>query len=336
MNQKLSVRSAALAAAALWVVSVSAPAAAQAPELTDAQLADRIAALQLEQSARRLTAARAALAAAEQEVQEAQARMPAATLVAAATPTAVPAATAPAVAGAEPPTSQPPKPAAGGDGTQPPPTPPAPPAAPPPKDPHSFGGIDFGIGLSFSYDLGGERRVRDAEVVNGLVRVTRADNARARMILESHYFFTPGGATLIGHRNYCTSGRVRAGRERYHLTREADGTVVPTTMAQIADNRRTYVSCTPQINWGVGPFVALQPGSDEVIDAVGAGLMMGFRRAGDRNQSFNFGIGMLYDLDVRVLGPGIVANQALPPGETTVRFQQREQASLLFLSSFSF
>lgn len=208
-----------------------------------------------------------------------------------------------------------------------------------PTDRHTFGGIDFGIGVAFSYDLGGERRVRQTELVNGLVRVTQADNARARMILESHYLFTPEGRWLFGRDNYCADGRVLVSRERHQYTRRTGGEISPPGNVDDVTDRpagRTYVSCTPQLNWGFGPFIALQPGSDAIIDAVGAGLMVGFRRAGDRNQSFNFGIGMLYDVDVRVLGPGITANQPLPPGETSVRYQQREQAALLLLSSFSF
>lgn len=165
--------------------------------------------------------------------------------------------------------------------------------------------------MAFSYDLGGERRVRTAELVNNLVRVTEADNARARLILESHYFFTPHGNFLFGLENDICP------RSRSAKQGEAS-------------------SCTDRIDFGFGPFVAVQPGSGAIIDAVGAGLMVGLRRRGEGNDSFNFGIGMLYDVDTRVLGPGIVANQPLPPGETQIRYQRREQASILFLSSFTF
>jgi len=165
----------------------------------------------------------------------------------------------------------------------------------------TFGGIDFGVGVSFSYDLGGELRVREAELVNGIVRVTEADNARARLILESHYFFTPAGRSIFGLQNTAASEGSSAAN-----------------------------------NWGIGPFIALQPGSDAIIDAIGGGLMMGFRRPGEGDDSFNFGIGVLYDVDVRTLGPGIEANQPLPDGETEIRYQQREQASILFISSYSF
>lgn len=168
----------------------------------------------------------------------------------------------------------------------------------------SFGGIEFGIGMAFSLDLGDNVRVRDAQLVNGLVRVSRSDDVRARLILESHYFFTPPGVglPLLGLMN---------------PTREE------------RDKGR-------QPMWGFGPFVAVQPGSDNVIDAIGAGLMLGLRRGTQGTDSFNLGIGLLYDMDVQTLGDGIFENQPLPVGETEIRFRRRSQSGLMILSSFSF
>jgi len=44
---------------------------------------------------------------------------------------------------------------------------------------------------------------------------------------------------------------------------------------------------------GHGPFVALQPGTDEIIEAIGLGWMVGFKRGeAGTNDSWNFGVGL--------------------------------------------
>lgn len=170
----------------------------------------------------------------------------------------------------------------------------------------TFGGIEFGIGIAFSYDLGENDRVRNASLIDGIVRVDHTDNVRARLILESHYLFTPDD--ILGATNIF--GLSNVGQERKE--------------------------------WGVGPFVALQPGTDNVIDAIGAGLMLGLRRSAvagstsNSGDSFNIGIGILYDIDARVLGDGILANQPLPGDETEIRYKTREQSGLLIMTSYSF
>lgn len=166
-----------------------------------------------------------------------------------------------------------------------------------------FGGIEFGIGIAFSYDLGDNDRIKEAEVVNGIVRVTDQENVGARIILESHYLFTPVQGFFAN-----------IAKNVFDL-----------------ENRRGGVK-----TWGVGPFMALQPGTDNIIEAVGAGLMMGFRRPGTESDSFNIGVGILYDLNVRTLGEGILADEALPEGEEDIRYLEQEQSALLVMTSYSF
>ena len=84
--------------------------------------------------------------------------------------------------------------------------------------------------------------------------------------------------------------------------------------------------------WSWGPFLAFAPGS-RVIDAVGFGLMLGYRPHRNDQYSFNFGIGGTLDLDARVLGDGLIANESLPPGETSARTKQTTAAGLLMLFS---
>jgi hypothetical protein len=95
-------------------------------------------------------------------------------------------------------------------------------------------------------------------------------------------------------------------------------------------------------SWGHGPFVGIQPGSQNIIEAVAIGWMLAFRRPENmatdltQNSSFNLGIGFVVDPKTQVLGDGIAANQPLPTGETQIRFKDTAQYGLLFMSSFSF
>ena len=179
---------------------------------------------------------------------------------------------------------------------------------------HRYGGIEFGIGIGFTYDLGNNDRIGDDVILVGDDRIVRAQtegNLLARFMLETHYFFTPCTWRIFNVRNNC----------RY----EADGSGL-----------LRYVSDGEQ-NFGIGPFVALQPGSQSLIDGVGAGLMIGMRRpASNTTDSFNLGVGVFYDLRTKVLGEGIVLNEPLPVDETYIRFRTTSQCGLLILSSYSF
>jgi hypothetical protein len=55
----------------------------------------------------------------------------------------------------------------------------------------NFKGIKLGIGPSVSFDVGGKPRIEGARVIDGRVRVEREQSAIPRILLESHYFFTP-------------------------------------------------------------------------------------------------------------------------------------------------
>jgi hypothetical protein len=156
-----------------------------------------------------------------------------------------------------------------------------------------FAGLSFGVGISLTLDTGKNDRVDEAQIIDGLVRVDKESNARARIMLESHYFFTPE-------------------TQRGHLFRVKNG------------------------NWGIGPFIALQPGTDEIIEAVGAGFMIGFRREDGNGSSWNFGIGAAVDPNVRILGDGFQANAPPPGNETQIRFKEKGQVGILLISSFSF
>jgi len=174
----------------------------------------------------------------------------------------------------------------------------------------TFGGLTFGVGLALSENVQAQSRVTSAQVVNGIVRVTQTNDAIAGIVLESHYFFVPN---------------------TYFIS----------------------PSIVPALDWGHGPFVAIVAGSggNDVVTAFALGWMIGFRQptwTTDSNgqitgkpkysstASWNLGIGLRVDPAVQVLGDGIVANQPLPAGETSVRYKTVPGYGLMVLSSFSF
>jgi len=147
--------------------------------------------------------------------------------------------------------------------------------------PNTFAGVKFGVGFSYTLDLGSNDRIREADVVDGIVRVSDEENGIARILLELHYFFH---------------------------TWDSD--------------RR-----------GIGGFMAIQPGKDDIIDAIGFGVLFGFRLNNTLADSWNIGFGVIIDPNARILGDGIVANQPLPGNETAIRFKEKQQAGLLIMTS---
>ena len=169
-----------------------------------------------------------------------------------------------------------------------------------------FRGFGFGIALGAVIDTGGRDRIESAILdPTGKVRVEKDSNTRANFMLESHYFFQPPWKFPF---HWGPVGWVEKG------------------------------------NWGFGPFVAVQPGSSNLIDSVGVGGMIGFKRhklfggtaplgVGD---SFNIGVGALIDIKQRVLGDGIKPNQVLPAGETSIRYRETSQVGVVVIFSYSF
>nr|MBA2486334.1 ankyrin repeat domain-containing protein [Nitrospira sp.] len=125
-------------------------------------------------------------------------------------------------------------------------------------------------------------------------------------------------------------------------SRRVDSVTVVNGIVRIDNERNDLVRFMPEMHiwidrwderrWSWGPFLAVAPGS-RVIDAVGFGLMIGYRPHQLDQYSFNFGIGGTLDLDARVLGDGLVANEPLPPGESSARTKHTTAAGLLVLFS---
>jgi len=93
-------------------------------------------------------------------------------------------------------------------------------------------------------------------------------------------------------------------------------------------------------NWGIGPFVAIQPGDSggKVIDTYGLGVLIGFRKNGQNGNtrsSWNIGVGYLVTTGVKILGDGIEEGQPLPAGEKDVRYKETNQPGWMIMASFS-
>ncbi len=179
----------------------------------------------------------------------------------------------------------------------------------------SWGGLGWGIGLAANFDVTG-RRVVNASLVNNIVRIDDAtSNVNVGFVLEAHYFI----------RDWTFSNQWR----------DAACTLL------VGD-----VFC---MDIATGPFVAIQvgggnsaiPGDKDLVTAYALGWMVGLRHprmltSANANQSWNFGIGLRIDPNAKLLGDGIVPNQALPIGETTIRYKNEARYGLMLLSSFSF
>jgi|GEM_PF-1096698 len=207
----------------------------------------------------------------------------------------------------------------------------------------TWGGLGWGIGVAADFDIGGNRVV-DAQLVNGIVRVTdTTSNVSLGFVLEAHYFL----------------------REIYLPISGAIGPMkIPRGSSDCPYKQAIYLCGGTEIGWG--PFVAIEvangtkskPSEDSTITAFALGLMIGFHHvppatvtaavsAGDSKavlvrdtkndtRSWNFGVGLRVDPVAKVLGDGIVANQQLPFGETAIRFKKEPRGGIILLSSFSF
>jgi len=161
-----------------------------------------------------------------------------------------------------------------------------------------FKGLGFGVGLALTIDTGQNDRINTASVVDGIVRVDDEDGATANIMLESHYFFKSPS---------------REGGEK------------------------VFFGLLEKSKFGHGPFVAMRPGDEDIVDAIALGWMLGLKRENEVTDtaSWNIGLGVVVDPDVQILGDGIQANMPLPGLETEVRFKEKTQVGILILTSFS-
>lgn len=92
---------------------------------------------------------------------------------------------------------------------------------------------------------------------------------------------------------------------------------------------------------GTGPFVAVQPGTDQVISAVGAGWMIDWKVDQTSRKGFGLGFGYAARPSAKTLGNEFVGGQPAPKDPTTgqplpIRFETRDKGSVLAVLSFTF
>ena len=91
----------------------------------------------------------------------------------------------------------------------------------------------------------------------------------------------------------------------------------------------------------LGPYVSVLPGTNNIIDTIGTGIVLGF--LGGRSSesegnkfSMNIAVGYYVDPETRVLADGFEDGKAPPPGETTVRYSSVAQYGFQGVLSFSY
>jgi hypothetical protein len=97
-----------------------------------------------------------------------------------------------------------------------------------------------------------------------------------------------------------------------------------------ADRKLSELVPVPLI--GLGPFVLVRLGTENVVESFGAGLMFGFRKA-ESDVSLNLGLALVTDPNARTLGDGVEEGKPLPAGETSIRYKTGHQEGLSLLFS---
>lgn len=191
-------------------------------------------------------------------------------------------------------------------------------------------GLGFGLGYSLSIPL--NHKINDGyEIVNSVLNVTSERWAIASIVLESHYFFPlrrdgeikfkdtlikTMSAYLEKIGDFKASDQEKEdARKKYILADEA---------FQEIKGRRTI---------GMGPFLCIIPGTENLLKAIGVGGMVGFRR-GLTSNSLNFGIGIVAYSAMNFLVDGINDKDSIANGYKPVK--SGVVWGPLFISSFSF
>lgn len=163
-----------------------------------------------------------------------------------------------------------------------------------------------GAALGISVVLGDTDSVLEASVVDKNIVVTKRAKDQPRAAFEVHQLFTTNPLTA--------KGRAAA-------------------QAQLRECGADPITCPM---FGIGPFAAIQTGNDDTISSVGIGLMVGVRSNPRQNKSFNLGVGIAFDGGVRRLAKGFTEGKPLPPGESSIRFEDRSARRLMITLAFSF
>lgn len=97
----------------------------------------------------------------------------------------------------------------------------------------------------------------------------------------------------------------------------------------------TFINESDDKSRGNGIFAALVANENDILGGIGVGWLWGFRdKSKNDGSGLSVGVGVLLENNVKRLADGFKENQALPVGETDVRFiKKNETSALLFISS---
>ena len=141
-------------------------------------------------------------------------------------------------------------------------------------------GLAGELGIAADFDIGG-KRVADAQIVNGLVRIKdSSSNVGVSFVLEAHYFFTESRPWPKCYGFGCNN--VAFG---------------PFVAIEIGGGTSATTNAGPITGYALGMMVGLQHPD-----------------APSKTSSWNFGVGLRVDPQAKVLGDGFVANQPPPAG----------------------
>jgi hypothetical protein len=166
----------------------------------------------------------------------------------------------------------------------------------PPSEGNFFTKLGVGGAVGWTHNLG-KTIVKGASSPNGIVRIDSEQNDQVRPWVEVHAWF--------------------------YEWNEWGGMDEGDPLAAEKKNR-----------WGIGPFVAVAPGAN-FVDSVAMGIMLGrkYKTESESNLSFNLAVGAALNLNQQSLAVGFNANQPLPPGETSVRYQTKSTGAVLVMFS---
>jgi hypothetical protein len=95
--------------------------------------------------------------------------------------------------------------------------------------------------------------------------------------------------------------------------------------------------------WGMGPFVGLQAGTSNIINAVGVGWMVGWKALPgntDSHAAFNLGVGYAGIPTVQSLGDEFKDGQKAPVDKDgkplPIRYFTHDSGAFMFMASFTF
>jgi hypothetical protein len=166
---------------------------------------------------------------------------------------------------------------------------------------------NFGVGIGGVVNIGDDR-IADAAVVNGKIVILSDENLTLGPVLEAHALsFTIDNVWAV---------KDSKGQTYVTNTKPCDAAGEFPTIAH-------------------GPFVVTRVGDNEIVKSLGVGWMFGFRIR-QTDTSLNVGLAYTLETNVKRLADGFEEGNALPTGESAIRFRTGRGTAVALVVSFGF